>query len=499
VTGESQQITVTASAAGHLDAWIDFNRDGDWDDLGEQIFNNRSLAAGANNLTVNVPTIAAPGESYARFRFSAAGGLAPTGPAASGEVEDYRVEIVPLVSYTLQINYTNGRELYRDLLNRYFVAPGLEIVAEVYADDNRTVGAAGVRQAFADLVYDNDLIDFDPASLQFGPTFSSGQTGTVDDTNMEVNEAGGVAPVQPANADRQLLFRVKGTVKTSALPDQTFSMTINAADDSPAHDTLLFNNGTVVLPSYESETLIVEANAWQNAAHPLDVNASRTITGLDALIIINRLNLKGPAILPPPGQPIPPDTDPGLAAFPQPFYDVNGDGRLTALDALRIINHLNTAGPGPVLSAAGDDEESIVVAAATPATSLASGMPLASSFDVTPVAISVAGTGSTAAAPAIARLAEGRAAASAAAIGTAMADLFTDEDEPASVRVHQAAPTVELLAEALADGGDGGDGNCADDPTTLSVARLRACEFEGILEALGLEATNKKKKGLFTI
>lgn len=88
-------IVVTASAAGLLDAWIDFNRDGDWDDPGEKIFNSVSLVAGENLLFVRTPSTAVAGFTFARFRFSSLGGLAPTGLAEAGEVEDYMIEIRP--------------------------------------------------------------------------------------------------------------------------------------------------------------------------------------------------------------------------------------------------------------------------------------------------------------------------------------------------------------------------------------------------------------------
>jgi uncharacterized repeat protein (TIGR01451 family) len=84
-------VTVTASAASRLDAWIDFNGDGDFGDAGEQVFANTALVAGSNALTVNVPCGSAGGDLQSRFRVSSAGGLAPTGPAADGEVEDHRI------------------------------------------------------------------------------------------------------------------------------------------------------------------------------------------------------------------------------------------------------------------------------------------------------------------------------------------------------------------------------------------------------------------------
>ena len=93
VLGATTSITVNASAPGMLDAWIDFNRDGDWNDAGEKIFASRSLAAGDNDLSVLVPVTARPGNAFARFRFSSAGGLSVGGSAADGEVEDYALQI----------------------------------------------------------------------------------------------------------------------------------------------------------------------------------------------------------------------------------------------------------------------------------------------------------------------------------------------------------------------------------------------------------------------
>jgi uncharacterized repeat protein (TIGR01451 family) len=87
------RITVTASAAAKLDAWIDYNRNGVFD-ASEQIATSLNVAAGANDITLVVPDTAIAGTSYARFRLSSAGGLAPGGAATDGEVEDYRLQIV---------------------------------------------------------------------------------------------------------------------------------------------------------------------------------------------------------------------------------------------------------------------------------------------------------------------------------------------------------------------------------------------------------------------
>ena len=85
-------IQVTASGACVLNAWIDFNSDGDFADTGEQIAADLALVAGVNLLN-DVPVPAgATGIMAARFRVTnlvGQGGGAVTGPATTGEVEDY--------------------------------------------------------------------------------------------------------------------------------------------------------------------------------------------------------------------------------------------------------------------------------------------------------------------------------------------------------------------------------------------------------------------------
>lgn len=99
ITGLNANITVsltnTASIANpKLDAWVDFNGNGNFSDPGEQIFTNQALVAGNNNLSFAVPMGATVGTSFARFRLSSAGGLSYNGLAADGEVEDYQVQIL---------------------------------------------------------------------------------------------------------------------------------------------------------------------------------------------------------------------------------------------------------------------------------------------------------------------------------------------------------------------------------------------------------------------
>ncbi|MEC8555201.1 MAG: Ig-like domain-containing protein [Planctomycetota bacterium] len=94
-------IDVTLSSPGFVDAWIDFNADGDWDDPGEQILRSERFDGSSLSQTfmVTVPSTSpvpnGPTTTFARFRSSTTGGLIPTGLSVGGEVEDYAVTIVP--------------------------------------------------------------------------------------------------------------------------------------------------------------------------------------------------------------------------------------------------------------------------------------------------------------------------------------------------------------------------------------------------------------------
>ena len=94
VPGTVSDVTVVASAGGFLNAWMDWNADGDWADVGEQIFDDQALASGPNVLAIQVPAEAAGGYTFARFRFDSIGGLSYDGPADDGEVEDYWVNVL---------------------------------------------------------------------------------------------------------------------------------------------------------------------------------------------------------------------------------------------------------------------------------------------------------------------------------------------------------------------------------------------------------------------
>ena len=92
--GAMASLTVEVTGGlGLLDAWVDFNADGDWADADEQIFDDEMMNIGENMLSFDVPVDAAVGNTFARLRLSSGGVAEVTGFALDGEVEDYQLTI----------------------------------------------------------------------------------------------------------------------------------------------------------------------------------------------------------------------------------------------------------------------------------------------------------------------------------------------------------------------------------------------------------------------
>jgi uncharacterized repeat protein (TIGR01451 family) len=89
-------VSLTNSAGVNtprLDAWIDFDGDGAFNDPRDRIATGLALVSGANSVPVNVPCDARTAATYARFRLSSAGVAGPGGQALDGEVEDWAVTV----------------------------------------------------------------------------------------------------------------------------------------------------------------------------------------------------------------------------------------------------------------------------------------------------------------------------------------------------------------------------------------------------------------------
>jgi hypothetical protein len=212
----------------------------------------------------------------------------------------------------------------------------------------------GIFAAFQDMLYSTSLVS--PVSTTVSPTFPLGfnvtfganytnqPTGDIRTPGV-VNEIGSVQTnVASALGDGlftqfEIVFRANSAGLAQFVGDP--------AEISPLHDTLTFLPVSPVPFSkikYGFDTLLITApsgggsgEGFTNAWNRFDVNNDGFVTAIDALGLINSLNSQGPRPLGGAG---------GEGEDKKWFPDVNADGYLTAVDVLSIINELSRRSAG---------------------------------------------------------------------------------------------------------------------------------------------------------
>lgn len=94
---------IVSGSGGRLQAWVDWNGDGDFIDTGEQIATNvqdngvgdSNPVTGSIAFSITVPVAAITTPTIARVRWGTQANLNPTLVASNGEVEDYQLTISP--------------------------------------------------------------------------------------------------------------------------------------------------------------------------------------------------------------------------------------------------------------------------------------------------------------------------------------------------------------------------------------------------------------------
>ena len=122
------------------------------------------------------------------------------------------------------------------------------------------------------------------------------------------------------------------TGRVTYLPDGGFSGLDKFVYQIRDDDTLTSNSATVRVVVID-----MEDHPWQNPVNKLDVNVDETVSPIDALQIINALNTGQGSELP-----VPPPAN----NLPPPLLDVTGDNLLSPRNALWIINFLCHSGSG---------------------------------------------------------------------------------------------------------------------------------------------------------
>ncbi|HSJ58072.1 MAG TPA: SdrD B-like domain-containing protein [Anaerolineae bacterium] len=221
--GGTAAVDVIVSADGYLNAWLDFNADGDWADAGEQIFSDLAVAAGTNALNFAVPAGAVPGTTYARFRYTAEDPLTELsydGLWWNGEVEDYQVTIQPLLSLGDLVWYDADADGIQDVGE-----PGVaDIVVDLYADTcagqllaSDTTDAAG-NYLFTDLA--EGVYCLQLSSIPAGWTISPQDQGADDAVDSDADPA--TAQIAGINLAADDLDEDVGLYTTGSIGDRVF-------------------------------------------------------------------------------------------------------------------------------------------------------------------------------------------------------------------------------------------------------------------------------------
>ena len=158
-------VDLQNASQGRLDAWIDFDSDGQWQ-VDEKITHNVSLVGGLQTLNFIVPNDSVTGDLHARIRVSSVGGLDASGLAVDGEVEDYVLRALS-AQPAVEVVQINDGVAQRSSVEKLEVVFDREVSAPASAfsvyrrDNNSVVDSLQISNAKVD--------DRTVSTIRFGP------------------------------------------------------------------------------------------------------------------------------------------------------------------------------------------------------------------------------------------------------------------------------------------------------------------------------------------
>ena len=105
--GKPAIVRAEANGSGFLNGWIDFNRNGQFENS-EQVISDEAISNQSRNFVFNAPNDLVPGATWSRFRLSASTGTGIGGGVPAGEVEDHEITLTSLSATTLYYPSANG-------------------------------------------------------------------------------------------------------------------------------------------------------------------------------------------------------------------------------------------------------------------------------------------------------------------------------------------------------------------------------------------------------
>ncbi|MEZ6092116.1 MAG: GEVED domain-containing protein [Pirellulaceae bacterium] len=372
----TSSIAVTASLPGKLDAWFDFSGNGNWNDDGEQVFTSVDLSAGSSLLSFTVPAGCCR-TNRSRFRLSSTGGLATTGSAADGEVEDYLFNVIdgnisgasnirlqPQEPGTVDIVAEATDIVIRNASSEMFRAPGSSLQS---IDITSTVGDDTINLANVDAVFSGRIIgDAREGNDRLNLT---GSDQDFDMTSIDDGAIGSIETIDIRGSGNNRLSLTAADIIGLSNADNEVTLLMDSNDILDTNDSGFTITGVEVVEgelqvvaTSGGATLKIRGANWTNPLDRYDVNKSGSVTPLDALVILNQLSRRD-ALVGSTSTLVDPTT---LSPLPVNFYDVTGEGLLTPLDALRILNYLNRGGASGEAPEGNGDGQAMVSTLPTP-------------------------------------------------------------------------------------------------------------------------------------
>ena len=257
---ENLNISVTVVGMGRLNAWIDWNGDGDFADTGEQIADNLVRLEGTADLAVAVPSGAITSvPTFSRFRFSPGTLTSSSGSASGGEVEDYMITILPDIRIP---TVPTGLRI---------ISSSMSAVNLAWNASTDNVGVTGYR------IYRGDSLIGTSTSLAYNDnTVNAGNvyTYTVSAIDADGNESGQSAGVSINIVDIEAPA-VPANVRLTSASDSTVSITWNASTDNVGVTGYRLYRGGVLIGT--TADLV-----YTDSSVKIDNTYTYTVTALDA-------------------------------------------------------------------------------------------------------------------------------------------------------------------------------------------------------------------------
>ncbi|MEQ8848553.1 S8 family serine peptidase [Botrimarina sp.] len=219
------EFDIVANGGGAvLNAWIDFNADGDWDDPGEQVFTDvEDLGTGeAIRLVANTPAaVSTRADAYAaRFRWGPFG-LSYDGAANAGEVEDYLLPRRSAAQVAALAADYNGDQVVDEADGQYWrVNYGSTTILGADGNGNGRVDAA-------DFTIWRDA--YEQSQLAFAATTGPAPSRVVDLTHL---------PLSPANVPRPVTMPVEDFQQQPLLATASSLMLLPSGGSSAVDESL---------------------------------------------------------------------------------------------------------------------------------------------------------------------------------------------------------------------------------------------------------------------